>query len=216
MSFPSHAFISDLITTQYARADSERMLTIQEIDTMIKRIERTSHERVRAKNQKQFGVNGDDLRLVSSTIVSIQIDGRNVTSPIGFSGNRVRLTILNVFVPSSEFNIIRSIVSHIDKQIISLIPEPLILPKLIEDIHNITGSICLIDIGYGHSTITIMQNNEILGFEIFPYGVEMFMEQIAILNPDFSLLQIENIICSSEKFQNPIYQECLNEFLSYI
>ncbi len=183
---------------------------------MIKRIEKTSHERARAKNQKQFGVTGDDLKLVSSTIVSIQIDGRSVMSPIGFSGGRVRLTVLNVFVPSSEFNIIRSIVSHIDKRVISLIPEPLILPKLIEDINSITGSICLIDIGYGHTTITIMYNNEILGFEILPYGAEMLMEQIAILDPNFSLLQIENIICSSEKFQNPIYRECLNEFLLYV
>lgn len=136
---------------------------------MIKRIEKTSHERARTKNQKQFGITGDDLRLVSSTIVSIQIDGRSVTNPIGFSGGRVRLTILNVFVPSSEFNIIRSIVSHIDKRVISLIPEPLILPKIIEEIHGITGSVCLIDIGYGHTTITMVYNNEILGFEIFPY-----------------------------------------------
>ena len=55
----------------------------------------------------------DDLKLISSSIVSIQIDGRNVSSPIGFTGSRVRLTVLNVFVPSGEFNIMRSIVSHL-------------------------------------------------------------------------------------------------------
>ncbi len=86
MSFPSHAFISDLVTTQYSRDDQDAILTMQEIDKMIKRIEKTSYERARIKSQKQFGVMSDDLKLISSTIISIQIDGRNVSSPIGFSG----------------------------------------------------------------------------------------------------------------------------------
>ena len=82
MSFPSQAFISDLLTTQYSREDQYGVLTMQEIDTMIKRIEKTSYERARVKSQKKFGIISDDLKLISSTIVSIQIDGKSVSSPI--------------------------------------------------------------------------------------------------------------------------------------
>jgi cell division ATPase FtsA len=146
MSFPSRSFVSDLIVTQYSREDSATILNMQEIDQMIKRIEKASYERARTKSQKQFGIMSDDLKLISSSIVSIQIDGRNVSSPIGFSGSRVRLTVLNVFVPSGEFNIMRSIVSRLGKQIISLIPEPLILPKLIEETEAISDNTCLIDV----------------------------------------------------------------------
>ena len=216
MSFPSHAFVSDLITTQYTRADSEIALTMQEVDKMIKRIEKASYERAHIKSRKQFGAMNDDLRLVSSTIVSIQIDGRSVTSPIGFMGNRVRLTVLNIFVPSSEFNIIRSIISRLDKKVISLIPEPLILPKLIEDTDSLSESTCLIDVGYGHTTITILSKNEIIGFENFPYGAEVLMELIAINNPKYSLLQIENIICTPKEILSWKNRESLDEFLSYI
>ncbi len=216
MSFPSTSFISDLITTQYTRADSTTILTMQEIDTMIKRIEKESYERARTKNLRQFGSLGDDLRLVSSTIVRIHIDGKSVTSPVGFIGGRIRLTVLNVFVPSSEFNIIRSIVSSLGKRAISLIPEPLILPKLIEEIDCGTKNICLIDIGYAHTTITILENNEILGFETFPYGSEILNWLIASVSPSYSILQIENIIYATGDFQVDIYGECLDEFLSYI
>ena len=216
MSFPSHTFVSDLITTQYTRADSEAFLTMQEVDKMIKRIEKASYERAHIKSRKQFGAMNDDLRLVSSTIVSIQIDGRSVTSPIGFSGGRVRLTVLNIFVPSSEFNIIRSIISRLDKKVISLIPEPLILPKLIEESDTFSESTCIIDIGYGHTTITILYNNEILWIENFPYGTEVLMELIAMENPKYSLLQIENIICTPKEFSAWKNHECLVEFLSYI
>lgn len=40
----------------------------------------------------------------------------------------------------------RSIVSRLGKKIISLIPEPLILPKLIEETEFITQNTCLIDV----------------------------------------------------------------------
>lgn len=82
MSFPSQVFISDLLTTQYSRDDQGSILTMSEIDKMIKRIENTSYERARIKSQKKFGIISDDLKLISSTIISIQIDGKNVSSPI--------------------------------------------------------------------------------------------------------------------------------------
>lgn len=146
MSFPSYSFVSDLLTTQYTRENHEGVLTMKEIDLMIKRIEKTSYERARIKSQKQFGVMSDDLRLISSSIISIQIDGKTVSSPIGFSGGRIRLTVLNVFVPSGEFNIMRSVISRLGKKVISLIPEPLILPKLIEETEAINHNTCLIDV----------------------------------------------------------------------
>ncbi len=39
ISFPSQDFICDSITTQYVRADKSSTLTMQELDTMIKKIE---------------------------------------------------------------------------------------------------------------------------------------------------------------------------------
>lgn len=119
-----------------------------------------------------------------------------MTSPIGLAGGRVRLTVLNVFVPSSEFNIIRSIISHLGKRPISLIPAPLILPKLIEKSDLTFSTNCLIDIGYAHITVTILEDNEILIFETFPYGVEMLMDMLSQSLAHASSLQIENIICT--------------------
>ncbi len=216
MSFPSRSFISDSITSQYSRSHPESPLTMSEIDMMIARIERDSYERARVKSRKQYGIDGDDLKLVSSTIVSISIDGRTVSSPVGFSGVRVRLTVLNIFVPSSEFNIIRSIVSTLGKKPISLIPTPLILPKLIETTRFVSTQNCLIDIGYTHTTVTLLDGDEILGFEIFPYGVEMLMDMIAERHPDYSLLQIENVICMANEISRDIHTECRDDWIAYV
>lgn len=169
MSFPSRGFVSDVITTQYVRADATVPITMHEIDQMISRIEGESSTRARTRSQRQFGIQSDDLRLVSSTIVAIMIDGRTVTSPIGFSGLRLRLTVLNVFAPSSEFNMIRSILSTLDKHAISIIPEPLILPKVVESLEVTEVPTAIVDIGQSHTTVTLIDHGQIIGFEIFPY-----------------------------------------------
>ena len=110
----------------------------------------------------------------------------------------------------------RSIVSRLGKKVISLIPQPLILPKLVEETEAIHVNSCLVDVWYGHTTVTIIANNEILWFETFPYGTEMLMEMIASYAPDLSLLQLENIICTHEELSNWKYRECLDDFLLYL
>lgn len=42
------------------------------------------------------------------------------------------------------------------------------------------------------------------------------MEFIAMHNPQYSLLQIENILCTPHEFESGIHKECLHEFLEYI
>ena len=56
MSFPSRAFVSDMITTQYTRSDPTSLLTMREIDDMISRIEKESYIRAHKKSRKQYGI----------------------------------------------------------------------------------------------------------------------------------------------------------------
>lgn len=216
INFPSHRFVFDSISTQYVRADQSSTLTMQEIDSMIKMTEKDSFERARYKSQKQFGVSNDDLRLISSTIVSVMIDGKKVTNPIGFTGGRIRLTVLNVFVPSSEFNIIRSVVAALGKRAISIIPSPLVFPKFIEDTAYATENACYIDIGQQHTTVIVTRHNEILGFEVFRYGTEDLMNYIHESHTHLSVLQLENTICSEKKMKEPTYVSDLEDFLAYL
>jgi cell division ATPase FtsA len=52
LSFPSDAILSDIITSQYVRADRESTITMEEIDAMIQRIERQSHDKMLSKMPK--------------------------------------------------------------------------------------------------------------------------------------------------------------------
>lgn len=216
ISFPSSDFLFDSLTTEYTRADPSSTLTMQELDTMIKRIEADSYARARIKAKSRSGNLHEDLRLISSTITSVCIDGKKIMNPVGFSGGKVSLNVLNVFAPASEFNIIRSIISSLGRKVISLIPMPLIFPKIVEQTEYIDERACYVDIGYAHTTILVMQDNAIQTFETFPVGSRMCMEMLRDEHKTSSLLGIEKILCSEKEIAEEKNAEILNDFFEYI
>lgn len=214
LSFSSSGFIVDSVTVQYVRSKEDSVITMQEVDQMIKKIEAESFIRAREKCKQQFGIAHDDIRLVSSTVVNIIIDEKTVTNPIGFPGKNIRLSIVNIFAPASEFNIIRSIISSLGKQPISLIPTPLIFPKLIETSQYSEDSACILDIGHSHTTVLLTENNKIISFETFPIGTEMLVDLVTESHPDFSLIQIENLLCEGN--HDISIEKEVNQFLEYL
>lgn len=85
LAFSPEVCIYDTITTQYIRSDKEAPLSMQEIDTMIEKIEYDSHIRAKEKAKQQYGLRTDDIRLLSSTLTSIFIDDKKIMNPIGFT-----------------------------------------------------------------------------------------------------------------------------------
>lgn len=216
ISFSSSDFFFDSVTTQYVRLDPTSTLTMQELDTMIKRIEANSYSRTKEKIKKNAWIIVDDLRLISSTITNISIDGKKITNPVWSSGWKVLLTVLNVFAPASEFNVLRSIVASLWRKAISIIPTPLLFPKIVEQTSFVNEPACYVDIGYSHTTILITENNEIKTFETFNVWARMLMEMIKESYKSASLLGIENILCSEQNISDERYVSILEDFFTYV
>lgn len=214
LSFSSHTTLSDIITTQYVRGDKTVQISMEEIDTIIKKIESESFIRIREKAKREFWIAHDDIRLISSTITSISIDGKNFTNPLGSQWTNIRLTILNVFLPASDYNMIRSIVASLNKRIISVIPMPLIFPKICEQSQYMGESTLSIDIWYSHITLIIESKGAIVAFETFPIGVCSLIEVLSLRFPELSQLQIEHLIHSARLIGD--IEEDYEEFLEYI
>jgi Tfp pilus assembly PilM family ATPase len=120
---------------------------------------------------------------------------------------------LNIFVPATEFNVIRSIVASLDKRVISLIPSPLVLPKLIEYSEYVEDTVCIIDIGYMHTTLLLQSNNEILSFETFSVGTERLMQMLLEKYEEYSPIQIENMLYG--KYDSEM-EGVIEGFLQYV
>ena len=218
LGFSPEICIHDTVTTQYIRSDMDAPLSMQEIDTMIEKIEYDSHVRAKEKAKHQYGLHTDDIRLLSSTLTSISIDDKKVMNPIGFPGKIIRITVLNVFCNSTEFNVMRSIVSSLQKRIISLVPLPLLLPKSIEDSDYNLWMNAYIDVGYNHTTIVFEKEGEIYYFETFSFGTKMLLDMLVWVFPESPYMEIESIL-SSEKIpedKKESYELIYREFEEYI
>lgn len=190
---------------------------MEEIDTMIKKIEYESLGRAREKSKKQFGIIHDDIRLISSTLTAISIDGKKVTNPLGFTGSNIRIRVLNVYAPASEYNIMRSIISSLGKRLISVVPTPLLFSKVIERSEYAMGNNVYLDIGYMHTTIVIESKNEILTFETFPFGTKMLIEMLSKQYTERSYLEVENILCDETPETDHVLRDSVvKEFFHYI
>ena len=216
LTFSPEFTLFDSLTTQYIRADRDSPITMQEIDTMIKKIEHDSLDRAKGKSKKQYGVIHDDIRLVSSTLTSIHIDGKLVTNPLGFSGSNILIRVLNVFAPSSEFNIMRSILSSLGKRTISVVPTPLLFSKISEQSEYALEKNIYIDLGFLHTTIVFESRNEILSFETFAFWVKNLLDILARAFSDKTYLEIENLLWNDEVKHDAIEIAAIHEFFQYL
>jgi hypothetical protein len=190
----SDSLLSDTLTTQYVRADKDSTLTMEEIDSMIKKIESHSFERVRTKMRTELGTDDIEIRLISSTLTSIYLDEKRVMNPIGFTGRNVRFTVLNVFAPTSDCNVLRSVITALDRKTISIIPPPLAFPKVIERTEYLLDTNVYLDIGYSHTTIVIEARGEVVTFHTLPFGSDLLETEIGKISEGKSTLGRENLM----------------------
>ena len=218
IAFSPIVCIHDTMASQYIRADGEHPLSMEELDTMIEKIEKSSLQRAKEKAKHEYAIIHDDIRLVSSTLTSIIIDGKQVANPIGFHGKHVRINVLNVYALASEYNILRSIVSSLKKRTISIVPIPLVFSKIIEKWEHVYDDNIYVDIGYTHVTVVFEKGHEITFFDTFSMGSKMLIDMIGDVSPKSSYTQIESLLQRTHPIDidRDIRESMTREYLTYI
>ncbi len=93
----------------YIRENPEELITMDEIDHIVKKVEHTSLDRVKGRIRERTGIIESEMKLVTTSLISITVDGKKLGNPIGFTGKNIRLGIINIFVPVSYVSMIQNI-----------------------------------------------------------------------------------------------------------
>jgi cell division ATPase FtsA len=218
LTFSPVVAISDAISSQYIREYPDEPITMDELDMMIEKIEKASLSRAKQKAKREYAIIHDDIRLISSTLTSIAVDGEDVSHPLWVTWKHVKISVLNIYSLASEYNILRSIVSSLKKNIISIVPTALVLPKLLEKTEHAHENNLYIDIGYTHMTLVSEERNEIQYFETFSTGSQMLSDIFAEDSPKLSYTEIESLIMRAHP--TPIdregREEVMRQYFAYI
>lgn len=212
--FNSQDLVYDFTSVNYVKKASNKPITMKEIDEMIEDTELRSLNKIKAKSETRLGLTETEMKLITTSLVGVYIDGKRVSNPIWFTGKNIKFNIINVFCPVSSFSVFRNIIRDLDLNLISIVPLPISLPKLIEDTPYNFDSNIFIDIWYSRITIILQNNSEIIWFNILNFGYNILEEELK-QKLDKSYLDIENILTSIEDNYEK-YKESIDEIYSFI
>lgn len=147
INIPSGVLISSGKTLTYTRSDENENISMSELDYIISKAEKEALIDAKKQIAQTTGFLEVDMKLITSTITEITIDGFKVSNPLGFTGKNIVLSLLNLFIPASRYHIIHGIGSHLGKKILSIVPLEFSLPKIISHSEYAYDDVLFIDIG---------------------------------------------------------------------
>ncbi|HRI36592.1 MAG TPA: cell division protein FtsA [bacterium] len=210
-SIGSESILSDTLSTNYVRDVPDEKITFDEIDSVVSRFEKKSLERIRAKIPARLGIAASEMKLVATTLTSIMIDGRSVSNPVGMTGSNVKLGFLNAFVPLSEYSSYRSIAKHLGKELVSLVPVGIALPKILESDDIAYDPNCFVDLGAYRTTVTVTRENRIVGTETLPFGFSLLSDLLAIAT-SLGHIERDHMIAHPETIREESHKRLFSDF----
>ncbi|MDD2565806.1 MAG: hypothetical protein PHZ26_01835 [Candidatus Gracilibacteria bacterium] len=212
--YNSSELIYDFTSVNYIRKSKEGLITMKEIDEMIEDVELRSLEKIKAKTENRLGIVEAEMKLLTTAITGIYVDGQRISNPIGFGGKNIKFNLINIFCPISRFLTIKNIIRDLNYNLISVVPLAISLPKLIEESPYNYDTNLFIDFGYSKTTVILQNNSEIIGFNVLNIGLSIIEEELKNhLNKGY--LDIENIMSSmDEKYEE--YKKIIDETYNFI
>lgn len=208
INIPTSTIVSSWKILNYTRENNGENITIEELDYIIAKAEKEALDEAKIEIYNKTGYSEVDMKLITSSITDINIDGFKVTNPLGFTGKNINLSILNIFIPSSRYNIINTIWNYLWKNILSIIPLEFSFPKVLSWSDYAYDDVIFVDVWNTKSSLIIQKNWVIIWFDKINLWVNDLIKSIKEKTWETTIEIIKNIQ------NNEKYIEEKKEFLS--
>lgn len=174
-------------TVRFVRKEPTHEITVDEVDKIFSLVQERAEEAAKKQLTSETGGKDIGLRLVNSALISIEIDGYQVTNPIGFQGKNVLISLYTAFAPLVHIGAIERVAEQLDLDLLTVAAEPFAVARsVIGDDPNASLSAILIDVGGGTSDIAVVNEGGVEGTVMFGIGGRAFTKSVARdLDTDF-------------------------------
>ncbi|MBW7954600.1 hypothetical protein H3C61_02185 [Candidatus Gracilibacteria bacterium] len=193
LNIPTSTIISSGKDINYKRINDKESIDIKELDYIVSKVENEALIKAKESIFKKTGYLDVDMKLITSSITDINIDGFIVSNPIGFTGKDVFISVLNIFIPANRYNIITTIGNHLNKNILSIIPLEFSLPKILSNTDYQYDDVLFIDIGNSKTSLIVQKSGVIIGFDKINLGISDLIKNIKNSSGDTTIEIIKNI-----------------------
>jgi cell division protein FtsA len=178
-------------TIRCTRKDPNLELDVDEMERIIELVQERAEAQARKNLEWELGGQHIDVRLVNSALVSISIDGYNVTNPIGFKGRDILVQLYTAFAPMIHISALERVASELDLDLLAVAAEPFAVARsVIGNSTNSSMSAILMDVGGGTTDIAIINEGGVQGTKMFGIGGRAFTRSIERdLGVDFDIAE---------------------------
>lgn len=174
-------------TVHYERINFNIRIDISEVKEIIRQVQLNAYERIKKQLAWETGQQTIEVRLVNSALVDVHIDGYKVTSPIGFQGTDVSVSVFNAYAPLVHLGALEKIADDIGVDIFSIVAEPYAVAKSVMLDDNFDFHAVFVDIGGGTTDVAVVRNGGLEGTKMFALGGRVFTKRLSqVFNLDFS------------------------------
>lgn len=208
INIPTSTIISSGKNLSYTRSAADENISIEELDYIVAKAEKEALKEAKTQIYNKTWYSEVDMKLITSSITDINIDGFKVTNPLGFTGKNINLSLLNIFIPASRYNIINTIGNFLEKNILSIIPLEFSLPKVLSSWDYAFDDVLFIDIWNTKSSLIIQKAGVIIWFDKINLWMNDLIKTIKEKTGETTIEVIKNIQINEK------YLEEKKEFLS--
>lgn len=167
-------------TVRCTRKNPNKELDFAELERIIALVQERAQQR--AKKQLSWELGGRkeiEIRLVNSALVNINIDGYEVTNPVGFQGKEVLIQLYTAFAPMIHIGALERAAQELDLDLLAVAAEPFAVARsVIGDDPNASMSAILMDVGGGTTDIAVVYEGGVQGTKMFGIGGRAYTRSI--------------------------------------
>ena len=167
-------------TVRYDRKNPNKPITEAEMNEIIKKVQQKSGEVAKKTVALETGNSNVEVRLISSAIVSLTIDGYKISNPVGFKGSDVMIQFYTAFAPLIHVAAIEKVCAELNLDLLTVAVEPFAVCRacLGDDLDSAFSGVVM-DIGGGTTDIAVVEDGGVEGTKMFSIGGRSFTHQVA-------------------------------------
>jgi cell division protein FtsA len=170
---PGDVMCSFSTTIQVKRAKPESRVGEDELTALLQRAQRLAARQLldHPKAREQYGRGG--WALTNAMVSELLVDGVRVVDPLRFQGKSLQLTTVSVFVPNAFQQLLDSLATDLDLQLMRLVAEPFALATCFP-----AGDAIFLDVGGDRTDVALVRQGTVAAIASLPLGSRSLTHQI--------------------------------------
>ncbi len=164
----------------YPREHPETKVREAELRNMLQLVEKRALREAQHLLELERSYGELEARLVHSAITGVRMDGYPVTTPIGFTGKNLEVTVFNTFAPMTQIGAVETVIRELDLELAAAVAQPYALARACAGEEAWEQGGIFVDVGGGTTDVALLRDGGVEGTRMFNLGGRAFTRRIAL------------------------------------